>query len=205
MMQRNQPFHNWKAFTRAVELDFGPSVYDCPQATLFKLAQTGSVNDYYMEFTSLANRVNGLTPDAVMDCFISGLNLDLQREVMSHCPISLLKTVALARLFEEKFQPPQKNHSYSANPHPYPSQNRAIPTTTNVTIPNTTRQHPRNCHPCYQPQTPNHSPNQTDHPTFAILAQLKCNFAETRDCVFIVMRNFHSTKMCQQTFTATTN
>lgn len=48
-------------------------MFESPHATLFKLTQTGSLNDYYMTFTSLANRVSSLTPDAMMDCFISGL------------------------------------------------------------------------------------------------------------------------------------
>ncbi|RDX64595.1 Retrovirus-related Pol polyprotein from transposon 17.6, partial [Mucuna pruriens] len=85
MMQRSHPFQSWQVFTRALELDFGPSLYDCPRATTSKLIQTGSVNDYYMEFTSLANREH------------------IRRNVMAHSPISLLKEVALAQLFEEKY------------------------------------------------------------------------------------------------------
>lgn len=57
MMTRNNPFQSWVGFTRALELEFGPSPYESPRATLFKLTQTHSVNDYYMEFTALANRV----------------------------------------------------------------------------------------------------------------------------------------------------
>ncbi|PNX68989.1 hypothetical protein L195_g056467, partial [Trifolium pratense] len=74
MMQRSHPFQSWIDFTRAIELDFGPSIYDCPRATLFKLAQTGTVAEYFVQFTSLANRVYGLSNDALVDCFISGLN-----------------------------------------------------------------------------------------------------------------------------------
>ncbi|MCI25553.1 hypothetical protein A2U01_0046744, partial [Trifolium medium] len=35
MMQRTNPFQSWQIFTRAIEVDFGPSVYECPRATLF--------------------------------------------------------------------------------------------------------------------------------------------------------------------------
>lgn len=116
MMQRSNPFQSWQAFTRAIELDFGPSVFDCPRATLFKLMQTGSVCDYYREFTSLANRVYGLSPEALLDCFISGLQDTIRRDVMVQSPITLLKAVALAKLFEEKYQPLPKS-PYSAITH----------------------------------------------------------------------------------------
>ncbi|GAU35592.1 hypothetical protein TSUD_295280 [Trifolium subterraneum] len=66
--------------SRAIEREFGPSAFDRPRTTLFKLAQTGSVDDYYMVFTALDNRSTGLTPDALLDCFISGLQKELQRE-----------------------------------------------------------------------------------------------------------------------------
>jgi hypothetical protein len=61
MIQRSQPFRSWQEFTRALEMDFGPSAYDCPRAALFKLTQTSSVNEYYREFNALANRVYGVS------------------------------------------------------------------------------------------------------------------------------------------------
>ncbi|XP_050902350.1 uncharacterized protein LOC127112789 [Lathyrus oleraceus] len=69
MVTRSQPFQSWHDFTRALELDFGPSIYDCIRASLFKLQQTKSANDYYLEFTALSNRVYGLSNDALIDCF----------------------------------------------------------------------------------------------------------------------------------------
>lgn len=54
MMQRNNQFQDWKSFTRALEQDFGPPPYDCPGASLFKLVQTGTVSEFYLEFTALA-------------------------------------------------------------------------------------------------------------------------------------------------------
>jgi uncharacterized coiled-coil protein SlyX len=79
MLHRAHPFLSWHDLSRAIELEFGPSAFDRPRTTLFKLAQTGSQDDYYLEFTTLANRSTGLTPDALLDCFISGLQRDLQR------------------------------------------------------------------------------------------------------------------------------
>lgn len=72
---------------------------------MFKLTQTGTVTEYYMEFTKLANRAYGLSSDATLDCFVSGLQPDIRRDVMVQGPTSLVKAVALAKLFEEKYQP----------------------------------------------------------------------------------------------------
>lgn len=66
-----------------------------------------------MEFTSLANRVSGLSADALLDCFLSGLKADIRREVIAQGPISLLKAVSLAKLFEEKYTTPQKPYTTS--------------------------------------------------------------------------------------------
>ncbi|XP_019465366.1 PREDICTED: uncharacterized protein LOC109363560 [Lupinus angustifolius] len=99
MMQWSNPFHSWQAFTRALELDFCPSVFDCPRATLFKLLQTGSISDYYRDFTALANRT-----------LSTGM-------LWPKSPINLLKVVALAKLFEEKYQTTPTKYPYSTNNH----------------------------------------------------------------------------------------
>ncbi|WVZ04461.1 hypothetical protein V8G54_025267 [Vigna mungo] len=88
---------------QSLELEFGPSPFDSPRVTLFKLTQTGSVNYYYVEFTSLANRIYGVSAEALLDCFVSGLKPDIKCEVIAQAPSSILKAIALARLFEEKY------------------------------------------------------------------------------------------------------
>ncbi|GAU11620.1 hypothetical protein TSUD_346120 [Trifolium subterraneum] len=120
MMQRTHPFTSWIELTRALELDFGPSIYDCPRATLFKLKQSGSVSEYYMKFTSLANRVYGLSNDALIDCFVSGLSDEIRRDVLIHTPSSLVKAVSLAKVYEEKYAMNSKSQTrnysnYSTN------------------------------------------------------------------------------------------
>ncbi|WVZ21204.1 hypothetical protein V8G54_008526 [Vigna mungo] len=72
MQNRANAFPTWVAFTRALETEFGPSPYECPKATLCKLTQTSFVHDYYTQFTSLANRVQGII-EALLDCFVGGL------------------------------------------------------------------------------------------------------------------------------------
>jgi hypothetical protein len=108
MQQRSNPFRSWLDFTRTLELDFGPSIYECPRATLFKLTQNGTVAEYYLQFTSLANRVYGLSNDALIDCFVSGLSADIRRDVMIHTPTSIVKAVSLAKIYEEKYNPTSK-------------------------------------------------------------------------------------------------
>jgi len=88
-----------------LELEFGPSPYECPRSTLFKLMQSGSVQDYYREFIALANRVQGITADALLDCFLNNLKIYIRRDVIAQNPSSLLHVVSLAKLFEEKYLP----------------------------------------------------------------------------------------------------
>jgi len=38
-------------------LEFGPLLFDCSRASLFKLAQDATMNEYYLKFMTLANRV----------------------------------------------------------------------------------------------------------------------------------------------------
>lgn len=72
---------SWQGFLQALESRFAPTFYDDPKGALFKLVQRGSVNDYLTEFERLANRVVGLPPPFLLSFFISGLNLELRREV----------------------------------------------------------------------------------------------------------------------------
>jgi hypothetical protein len=115
MVQRSNPFTSWRDFTRALELDFGPSIYDCPRATLFKLTQSGTVAEYYLQFTSLANRVYGLSNDALIDCFVSGLSADIRRDVLIHTPTSIVKDVSLAKIYEEKYLSTTKTQKINPN------------------------------------------------------------------------------------------
>lgn len=48
MMNRTNPFQSWDVFRRAPESEFGPSPYESPRATLFKLTQSTTVNNYYL-------------------------------------------------------------------------------------------------------------------------------------------------------------
>jgi hypothetical protein len=103
-MYSNRQIVSWNQFLRALEIRFAPAAYDDPKGNLFKLTQSGSVNDYLAEFESLANRIVGLSPMDLLSCFISGLKIEIRREVLAQQPNTLSQAAGLARLQEDKLQ-----------------------------------------------------------------------------------------------------
>lgn len=83
MLVKANQLSSWADLAWVVEEQFGPSQFDCPRAQLFKLTQSGSVAIFYGQFIILANRVDGLSDDALLDCFISGLRDHIQRDVIA--------------------------------------------------------------------------------------------------------------------------
>lgn len=74
---------------RAIEAKYGPSLLEQPRSRLFKLTQTGGVEEYCRQFMALAKRIEGITDEARVDCFINGLKTEIQREVVSRHPNNL--------------------------------------------------------------------------------------------------------------------
>ncbi|KAH1214818.1 hypothetical protein GmHk_13G036094 [Glycine max] len=103
MLQRLQTVNTWAELRRALESQFGPLLFDCPMAELFKLQQVGTVADYYLKFMGLAHRFEGLTLEVLLNCFISGLNKDIRRDVVAQALADFLRAVSLAKLYEEKY------------------------------------------------------------------------------------------------------
>nr|GMD14745.1 Ty3/gypsy retrotransposon protein [Ipomoea batatas] len=104
-MHKNQQLSSWRAFTIALEQRFGPSTYVNHRATLFKLTQRTTVAAYQSEFETLSNRVTNLPPEALLDCFISGLKSSIQSELAILKPTTLSDAIALAKLVEDKYRP----------------------------------------------------------------------------------------------------
>ncbi|XP_058734067.1 uncharacterized protein LOC131605768 [Vicia villosa] len=103
-MHSNFLLTDWASFTRALELRFGPSTFENHQAELFKLKQIGSVMEYQTKFEQLGNKVVGLPADALLNCFISGLQQDIQNELAIHKPTSISNAIGLAKLIESKIK-----------------------------------------------------------------------------------------------------
>jgi len=154
MTQRAAPFRSWFQLKRALEIEFGSSLFGSPREILFKLTQQGSVTDYYTEFVVLANRTNIEPPVALKGCFVSGLRKEIRREVKAQCPTSLMRAVSLARLYEDKFTfrlkitPGPNAHRYTNHQNNLPvamrPQQRSnlpplLPTPTQTPLPNNNR------------------------------------------------------------------
>ncbi|PNY02757.1 hypothetical protein L195_g026076, partial [Trifolium pratense] len=56
-MTRNNLINSWQDFLLTLETRFAHSFYDDPRGALFKLTQTGSVNQYLNEFERISNKV----------------------------------------------------------------------------------------------------------------------------------------------------
>ncbi|XP_058751457.1 uncharacterized protein LOC131624517 [Vicia villosa] len=134
MITRNNPFRSWGAFTRALELEYGPSPYESPRPTLFKLTQTSTISEYYSTFISLANRSHGLSPDAILDCFVSGLKTEIHRDVIAQNPTSLSHALSLAKLFAEKYNSFTKPYPQTTKPIYNPSPH-SLTRPTNALLP----------------------------------------------------------------------
>ncbi|KAL4569364.1 hypothetical protein LXL04_025000 [Taraxacum kok-saghyz] len=110
---------------------FGPSTYENHEASLFKLRQVSSVSAYQTEFEKLSNCVDGLSNQALRNCFISGLRADIQAEITLHSPTTLHQTYGLAKLIEDKLT----INRYRYTPSTRPPSNTTATTTTSRTPP----------------------------------------------------------------------
>ncbi|XP_058752398.1 uncharacterized protein LOC131625563 [Vicia villosa] len=118
-MHNSHLLSDWASFTRALELRFGPSTYDNHQAELFKLKQEGTVVEYQTKFEQLGNQVVGLPQDAILNCFISGLNVDIKNEMAIQRPTNISQAIGLAKLIEAKLKDSKPKFSKTyVNPFP---------------------------------------------------------------------------------------
>ncbi|OMO69700.1 Retrotransposon gag protein [Corchorus olitorius] len=101
-MFRNHQLIDWPSFARALELRFSPSGHTKPQMALFKLRQTSTVAQYQKNFEILANQVQGLTDDHLMNLFVSGLKPTIQQEVVMFEPTTHYQALELAFMAEAK-------------------------------------------------------------------------------------------------------
>lgn len=85
-----------------MEAYFGPTQYDCARVQLFKLTQQGLYNEYVKAFLALANRSEEVIEGSLIDCFVGGLKPEIRREVVTQMLSTLLKAVALRRLYADK-------------------------------------------------------------------------------------------------------
>lgn len=113
----------WEHFSRHAELRFGPSTFINHKAQLFKLKQSSTVTAYLDEFKCLSTLVQGLSLTSLLNCFLSGLRDDIQRELYILKPTSLHDAMGMAQLLEDKCNvarlsvPPSRFGSFRPPPH----------------------------------------------------------------------------------------
>lgn len=117
-LTNNNLLTTWVEFTRLLQLRFGPSSYDNHMAALFKLRQTTTVIAYVTEFERLSNCIVGLTTEALLNCFLSGLRKDIHQELTILRPTSLHQAIGLARLIEDKLN--DQRFRFRPTPHIVP-------------------------------------------------------------------------------------
>lgn len=101
-MERSNVIASWEDFTKGLLTRFGPSQFEDAIASLTKLRQSSTVEDYQTKFEELANRTSGLNESFMVSCFLGGLHEDIRLSVRMLQPNSLSNAVGLARLQEEK-------------------------------------------------------------------------------------------------------
>ena len=99
-MHSNGFIESWKGVLKALNLRFGPSMYEDYRGALSKLQQTSSVADYQTQFEDLSTKVHGLSEQLMINFFISSLKPEIKRELLVAQP----QAMALARLQEDKFK-----------------------------------------------------------------------------------------------------
>ncbi|KAL6566283.1 hypothetical protein OROGR_001898 [Orobanche gracilis] len=119
-MENNEQITTWDNFVRDLLLRFGPSSYDNMQATLFKLRQMGSVLEYQQRFETISNLVKGLSTEALLNCFISGLKPDLRAELAILKPTTVSQAIDLAKLVETKLSDNRMRLPYRTPPSSTP-------------------------------------------------------------------------------------
>jgi len=56
-----------------------------------KLTQISFAQDYYEQFTALANRVQGITQEVLLDCFVGGLEPNIGGMFLSKHQLHFLR------------------------------------------------------------------------------------------------------------------
>ncbi|KAF1865740.1 hypothetical protein Lal_00021740 [Lupinus albus] len=100
---------------------------------LFKLRQTSTVTEYQTRFERLSNEVVCLTSEILLNCFLSGLNSDIARELAIQQPFSVTHAIGLAKLVESKITATKSNDWPSTCPTMNVPTNQTVGTTENPT------------------------------------------------------------------------
>jgi len=82
----------------------------------------------------------GLTPDNILNCFISGLHPDIHKDLAILNPYSISQVIGLSKLIEDKIKDSKQRPTQFQTPYTFQSPHISIPTTSHKT---TTHLHQR--------------------------------------------------------------
>ncbi|GAV90302.1 hypothetical protein CFOL_v3_33711, partial [Cephalotus follicularis] len=77
------------------------------------LYQRSTVADFQNCFEELSNKAPGISEDFLVSLFVSGLKLELRRELLVARPSTLLQAMAMAKIYEEKYMQLQSSFKSS--------------------------------------------------------------------------------------------
>lgn len=84
--------------------------------------------EYQAAFEKLGNQVIGLSPEAILNCFISGLIPQIQNKISIHKPTSISQAIGLAKLIESKIRETKpKFQKPFSTPYSCPTQTQHTP------------------------------------------------------------------------------
>lgn len=77
-------------------------MYEDHQGNLSKLTQTTTVAEFQSAFEDLMNKVTSISEPLLISFFITGLKLDIRRELLFTRPTSLMEAFALTRAYKAR-------------------------------------------------------------------------------------------------------
>lgn len=109
----------WDAFAHNLEIRFGPSSFQNHEAALYKLRQITNLSECLTEFEAISTPTTGLSHNNLLNCFLSGLMDDIQRELFLLQPQSLPQAMGMAKLVEDKLNASKALPTRFSSSHPF--------------------------------------------------------------------------------------
>jgi hypothetical protein len=92
----------WDSLKAALHVRYRSTIFKDHFNDLMKLQQARVIRDYQFEFEQLLNRVEKLSVQQQLGCFVSGLKNTLRTEVQATRPKSVMEAIGLARLYKTR-------------------------------------------------------------------------------------------------------
>ncbi|KAH7533313.1 hypothetical protein FEM48_Zijuj04G0117600 [Ziziphus jujuba var. spinosa] len=104
--------------TKEYQQNKKPTDFDDPSKTLTRLKQTTTVATDQKAFERLSQRVDGVSENFLIGCFITRLRDDIRLDIKIKHLTTLAETIAVARLIEERNQLQRKTSTHLVPPPP---------------------------------------------------------------------------------------